>query len=83
MMVNRLRNAQPQLNITDRDVRCVEVAGLCHDLGHGPFSHVWDNEFIPKALYVEKVLNICSLDANYIHLTIGLILSGYTRMQAK
>ncbi|KAF8518890.1 hypothetical protein JB92DRAFT_3087920 [Gautieria morchelliformis] len=50
MMVMRLRNAQPHLNITDRDVRCVEVAGLCHDLGHGPFSHVWDNEFIPRAL---------------------------------
>ncbi|OBZ71990.1 Deoxynucleoside triphosphate triphosphohydrolase SAMHD1 [Grifola frondosa] len=49
-MVLNLKNTQPTLGITDRDVRCVTIAGLCHDLGHGPWSHVWDSLFIPRAL---------------------------------
>lgn len=51
-MVKHLKDQQPELGITDRDVECVQLAGLCHDLGHGPFSHVWDGRFIPVALWV-------------------------------
>ncbi|KAF8622436.1 hypothetical protein AX15_007020 [Amanita polypyramis BW_CC] len=45
-----LQKNQPELKITDRDVECVEIAGLCHDLGHGPWSHFWDGMFIPRAM---------------------------------
>ncbi|KAL3060859.1 hypothetical protein OYC64_009130 [Pagothenia borchgrevinki] len=48
-LVKALKEKQPELYITDRDILCVQIAGLCHDLGQGPFSHVFDQMFIPKA----------------------------------
>lgn len=32
-LVRSLKERQPDLDITQRDILCVEIAGLCHDLG--------------------------------------------------
>lgn len=46
-MARHLQSTQPELNISNDDVLCVELAGLVHDLGHGPYSHMWET-FIEK-----------------------------------
>jgi HD superfamily phosphohydrolase len=43
-----LRERQPELDITPQDLRQVELAGLCHDLGHGPFSHLFEARLLPR-----------------------------------
>ncbi|KAF4722154.1 SAM domain and HD, partial [Perkinsus olseni] len=43
-----LRDRQPHLGISQKDVVCVTVAALCHDLGHGPFSHTWESCVLPS-----------------------------------
>lgn len=41
-----------ELNVPfrDREVNrmfsCVQIAGLCHDLGHGPFSHTFESYYV-------------------------------------
>jgi HD superfamily phosphohydrolase len=45
-LMNKLKKKQKYLEITSRDIQNVSIAGLCHDLGHGPFSHVFDNHFL-------------------------------------
>lgn len=35
IVVNRIQENQPLLNVDDKDKLCVEIAALVHDIGHG------------------------------------------------
>lgn len=54
-LASTLRKRQPYLGISNTDVLCVQIAGLCHDLGHGPLSHMFDNKFLPVARPKDKI----------------------------
>ncbi|KAK7161024.1 hypothetical protein R3I94_003864 [Phoxinus phoxinus] len=57
-LVNILHDNQPELKITRQDYLCVQIAGLCHDLGHGPFSHVFDGLVIPEAKKMKRIRSL-------------------------
>ncbi|KAH9490943.1 SAM domain and HD [Bulinus truncatus] len=42
-----LQQNQPFLGITDKDILCIQIAGLCQDLGRGPFSRVFIDYSMP------------------------------------
>lgn len=46
-LMRKLQEQRPD-RISDKDVMCVQIAGLCHDMGHGPFSHAFEKLFLPK-----------------------------------
>ena len=50
LLVSNIKNKQPELYITDRDIILVKIAGLCHDLGHACFSHFFDDYFLNNKL---------------------------------
>eukprot|EP00775_Hariotina_reticulata_P002790 gene2791-3083_t len=45
-----LQQRQPWLDVNPVDMQLLEVAGLFHDVGHGPFSHVFESEVLPAVL---------------------------------
>jgi len=43
LMMTTLQEKQPEIGITKREIELVSIAALCHDLGHGPYSHMFES----------------------------------------
>lgn len=73
-LCRRIQHLQPDLCVSNKDVLCVQLAGLLHDVGHGPGSHLWEeyvNDKLPKDLasrpeqqlryeHIDKILKLKS-----------------------
>ena len=53
-LANLEKNSVENLNLTPRKKEMIAISGLCHDLGHGPFSHLFD-------LYLESQQTSCDI----------------------
>ena len=48
LLIKNLQANQPELCINDNQVELIQIAGLIHDIGHGPFSHLWDDSIVEE-----------------------------------
>ena len=46
-ILNIIKDEELSINFTKRDILILQIAGLCHDLGHSAFSHLFDNSILP------------------------------------
>ena len=46
ILLNSIKEKHPEFYLDDNFIELYQIAGLIHDIGHGPFSHLYDDEII-------------------------------------
>ncbi len=73
-MITNIRKNQPDLEITDEIITLIGIAGLCHDLGHMMFSHLFDDHFLVD---LPNYKTLCEQTENVIHENRSITLLNY------
>ncbi|PAA79398.1 hypothetical protein BOX15_Mlig005887g1, partial [Macrostomum lignano] len=68
----KLRSCLPESEFSDSEALCAAIAGLCHDLGHGPFSHLW-----------ESLLKSCGIDYHHEAMSVQVFQSIVTDIASR
>lgn len=63
-MIKKLKEKHPEINISNEIVLLIGIAGLCHDLGHLLFSHLFDDYFLEKLPNYNELKNMTK---NVVH----------------
>ena len=71
-LLSNLKNNQPDIDLSKREIQLIKIAGLCHDLGHGPFSHLLDNYILGTNN------NIYKEHENRSYLILGYMIDKYS-----
>ena len=48
VLLTSIKEKHPEFDIDDNFIELYQIAGLIHDIGHGPFSHLYDDEIIDQ-----------------------------------
>lgn len=54
LLMTSLKKHHLELNITENMIELTQIAGLIHDIGHGPFSHLYDDHFSKGIFHEER-----------------------------
>jgi HD superfamily phosphohydrolase len=73
-MIGKIAIKQPELNITEEIIILVGIAGLCHDLGHLLFSHLFDDYFLE---HLPDIVELKMKTKNTIHENRSIYLLNY------
>ena len=75
-IITNIRKNQPELKITSRIIKIVSIAGLCHDIGHLMYSHLFDDLFLPRLKNYKSLGNLAVHEQRSI-LVLGNIIKKY------
>lgn len=54
MKFKLLEICDSEIELDEIIIECVKIAALCHDIGHGPFSHLYDDVLLKNSTHENK-----------------------------
>ena len=69
-ILDKINKNQPELLIDEKIIELIKIAGLVHDIGHGPFSHLYDSCLINEK-HEERSKNIFKMIINKYNLDLS------------